>query len=449
VGVSLVRILLCGINYAPDCIGVAKYNTELCEWLRENGNDVRVVTAPPYYPGWSVPSAYRALSFRHDEIHGVSLTRAPIYVPRKPSGFARLLHHATFAFTSALPVIAQAREWRPHLTFSVAPSLMSAATIAAVARHVGARSWLHVQDLEVDAAFDLGLLSNRLLRGAMLAVEHRLLRAFDRVSTIAPEMRHRLEEKGVERWRLRDLPNWTDTSDITPGGRITDLRKELKLACSDVVALYAGTMSNKQGLDLIVETARIVAGSDPHVHFVLCGDGPDKARLQEIAKDLGNVQFIGLQTNGRLSQLLNTADMHLIPQRSEAADLVLPSKLGGILASGRPVITMATPGTGLAREVVGAGILVCPGDVAELAAAVRTLTRNADLRQRLGNAARERAVARWDKTRILRSLERELVELCGCAETGRLGAEKAFDIDYAASRFYPVRFFRHRRTRPL
>jgi colanic acid biosynthesis glycosyl transferase WcaI len=430
-GGGVVRILLCGINYAPDCVGVARYNTELCEWLKDNGHDVRVVTASPYYPQWLVPPAYRSLRYRRDEINGVSLTRAPIYVPRKPGGVARLVHHTTFALASACPVIVNALQWRPHLMFAVAPSLMSAATVAIAARRVGARSWLHVQDLEVDAAFDLGLLSNGVLRQAMLVVERWILRAFDRVSTIAPEMLQKLEHKGVESWRLREVHNWTDTNAITLRGRNTGLRKEWALASSDVVALYAGTMSNKQGLDVVLESARCVARSDRGIRFVLCGNGPDKARLQGLAEGLENVHFADTQASGRYPQLLATADMHLIPQKAEAADRVLPSKLGDIFASGRPVIAMAAAGTGLAREVGGAGMLVSPGNAGELATAVRNLARDAKLRRQLGSIGRKRAVARWDKTRILRLLEQDFLKLC-CRPDSQplLGAEQAVRIDY-------------------
>src|SRR5690349_2700795 len=148
-----MRILVVGINYAPDLIGVAKYNTELCEALASHGHEVSVVTAPPYYPEWSIPSAYRGLHYRAEELNGVSVTRSPIYVPKTPTGANRLLHHASFALTSFWPVLSSARRQRPDVIFSVAPSLMSAAFSAWIARRIGALSWLHLQDFEIDAAF--------------------------------------------------------------------------------------------------------------------------------------------------------------------------------------------------------------------------------------------------------------------------------------------------------
>jgi colanic acid biosynthesis glycosyl transferase WcaI len=404
-----MRILMVGINYAPDLLGVAKYNTELCETLASLGHEVHVITAPPYYPEWRVPGSYRRWSYSSETINNVRIRRAPIYVPGTPTGAKRLLHHASFALTSAWSLVSEAARYRPDLVFSVAPSLMSAALAARVARSIGAVSWLHVQDFEIDAAFDLGLLTHRRLRNPMIAVERRILQSFDHVSTISPHMAARLQYKGVKAEAIREVRNWTDILPISPGSRNTSFRGELCRDLSDFVGLYSGTMSNKQGLDLIVEAARELEQTSPEIRFVLCGEGPHKATLQRMAAGLKNVHFLGLQTNKRIAELLNTADFHLIPQRAEAADLVLPSKLGGILATGRPVIVMADPGTGLANEVTGAGLLVPPGNVRALADAARQLRDNPDLCSDLGATARKIALQRWDRTTILSTLEQSLL----------------------------------------
>jgi colanic acid biosynthesis glycosyl transferase WcaI len=170
-------------------------------------------------------------------------------------------------------------------------------------------------------------------------------------------------------------------------------------------------MSNKQGLELIVEAARKLDRHDSNIRFVLCGAGPHKATLQSLAEGLTNIQFLGLQAGESFARLLETADFHLIPQKAAAADLVLPSKLGGIFATGRPVIVMANPGTGLAAEVAGAGLVIPPGDASALAAAAQTLRADPELCRSLGAAARSIALARWDKTAILAALEQKLAKL--------------------------------------
>lgn len=405
-----MRILLVGINYAPDLIGVAKYNTELCEDLAAHGHEVRVVTAPPYYPEWRVPEAYRGLRYRSETVNGVSVTRAPIYTPEIPTGARRLIHHASFALASMWPVVSSSIRWRPDVVFAVAPSLMSAAVPAWIAARVGAFSWLHLQDFEVDAAFDLGLLNNRRLRSPMVAIERLILRSFDSVSTISPQMLHRLITKGVDKEKVREIRNWTDVRKISPGQACPRFRKDvLALDPSHFVCLYSGTMSNKQGLDLIIDAARSVGKANSNIRFILCGDGPQKEQLQQLASGLTNVSFLGLQSAENFAELLRAADVHLIPQKAEAADLVLPSKLGGILASGRPVVVMATAGTGLAEEIGQGGIVIPPGDAGGLAEAIVTLAGDAALCRSLGEEARSIAVARWDKATIISAVERTML----------------------------------------
>jgi colanic acid biosynthesis glycosyl transferase WcaI len=396
-----MRILLVGINYAPDLIGVAKYNTELCESLAAAGHDVQVITAPPYYPAWRIPDEFDASYFSATLTSGVAVTRTPIYVPAQPSGIRRLIHHASFALSSSPSVLQKMLLWRPDVVLSVAPSLMSAAFVAFVARLTGTKSWLHIQDFEVDAAFDLGLLRNDRLRRLMLGTEALIIKSFDRISTISPQMVDRLARKGIPCDRLSEVRNWIDTGAIVPGPRRTRYRDELGLKDTDLVALYSGTMSNKQGLDLVVEAAAILDRVHPDIHFILAGDGPHKAKLMSQASRLSNIHFLGLQPYESFGELLATADVHVLPQRAEAADLVLPSKLGAIFASARPVIAMARPDTGLAIEVDGAGLVIEPGDSASLAAGICQLGNDRDLAQQLASEGRKRAVARWDRNMII------------------------------------------------
>lgn len=79
--------------------------------------------------------------------------------------------------------------------------------------------------------------------------------------------------------------------------------------------------------------------------FVICGEGSERQTLRTQAQALGNVRFVPLQPLERLNALLKLADIHLLPQRADAADLVMPSKLTGMLASGRPVVATAQPDT--------------------------------------------------------------------------------------------------------
>lgn len=403
-----IKLLIVGLNYAPDFIGIPKYTTELCEELVRRGHDVSVVTAPPYYPAWEVPAAYRG-AWRSEKLNNVRIIRAPLYVPKKPGGLTRLLHHLSFAVTSLPSAILWALTKRPDVVLSVAPSLMSAPAALIAAKLSNARSWLHIQDFEVDAAFELGMLKGGGSRRWAERLERTLLLRFDRVSTISASMRRRLLRKGVKEESALEVRNWVDVDTVTawPSSN-TSYRKALNIPADHSVALYSGNMAGKQGLETLAEVAMLLEARSAKVTLLLCGQGPLKSVLEAACAERANVRFMDLQPIEKLPELLATADIHLLPQRVEAADLVLPSKLTGMLASGRPVVAMADAGTGLAVEVEGCGLIVPPGDATAMTDAVYRLSADETLRRHLSGAARERAEQRWRRSAVIDGLEAEI-----------------------------------------
>lgn len=403
-----MRLLLYGLNFAPEPTGVGKFTGEMAAWLAARGHDVRAVAAPPYYPAWRRDRCVPL--WREQRWRGVRVYRAPLYVPERPSGITRVAHLLSFAATSLPLAWWQAVDFRPEVVIAVAPTLMTAPgalTVAALAR---AKSWLQVQDFETDAAFGLGLLAGAGLRRAALALERLVLRRFDRVSTISEPMRRRLILKGVAPDRTRLLPNWADLAAIRPLNGVSSLRAELGISADTVVALYAGTLGEKQGLEVLAETARRLEGS-PEILVAVAGDGPGRARLAEAASSTQRLRLLPLQPPERLNDLLNMADLHLLPERPEAADLVMPSKLGGMLASGRPVIATVRADGAVAAAIGGAGVVVRPGDAVALAGAISDLARDSARRAELGQAARGVAEREWDREAILTRFDSDLQAL--------------------------------------
>lgn len=410
-----MNILLYGINFAPELTGIGKYTGELAAWLAAHGHQVRVVTAPPYYPAWAVSAGYKGSVYRTGLHQGATVYRCPLWVPRQPGGIKRLLHLATFA-VSSLPVLLAQILWRPQLVWVVEPALFCAPAALAVARLSGAKAWLHVQDFEVDAAFDLGLLKGQWLRKCVASAERWLMRRFDAVSTISQRMYQRLLTKGVDAYKAKLAVNWVDMAQFaspSAGGAAT-YRREMAIADGAVVALYSGNMGGKQGLEVLADLAKLC----PEVQFVFCGNGAGRADLLARCLGLPNVQFMDLQPAERLPDLLAMADIHLLPQRADAADLVMPSKLTGMLASARPVVATSHLGTELATVVQTCGLVVKPEDPAELARAVHALAADAALRQRLGAAGFAYALANLDRDAVLQRFEADVQALLANGRNG-------------------------------
>ncbi|OZI23291.1 colanic acid biosynthesis glycosyltransferase WcaI [Bordetella genomosp. 9] len=404
-----MKIVLYGINFAPELTGTGKYTGEMAAWLAARGHDVTAITAPPYYPQWKVQAGYRAGRYATQEWQGVKVLRAPLWVPPKPGGVKRLLHLATFALSS-LPLLLACGARRPDVILVVEPPLFCAPAAAAMARLCGARAWLHIQDYEVDAAFELGLLKGRALKRMVAGMERWLMRRFDRVSTISTRMLALARRKGVDESRLVLFPNWIDVAAARDGRDAFDYRGLLGIGQDDIVAVYSGNMGGKQGLETLADLARILRRR-PDIHFIFCGEGHQREDLQRRCAELANVHFLPLQPAERLPALLATADMHLLPQRAGAADLVMPSKLTGMLASGRPVICGTAAGTELAYVVSLCGIIVQPENAPAMARAVLRLAASPTRRAALGRAALEYARTQLHTDTVLERLEQQLQEL--------------------------------------
>lgn len=392
-------------------VGIAVYTTGLAESLVEMGHEVQVVAGKPYYPTWTVPEPFRGGWKRRRTEKGVDLTRVAHYVPANPTGARRILHHASFAFSSLMPLLARAISQNPDVVFTVAPSLIATPVAWLVARLTGAKVWLHIQDFEVEAAMATGLF-NQTGTGARLArwFESFVLQRFDHISSISPAMCRKCIEKGVAPERVSEFRNWADIRAVRPLLAPSPYRAEWGIVAKHV-ALYSGNIANKQGIDIVVGAARRLRHRKD-LMFVVCGQGPNRARLEAKAVDLDNILFRDLQPTERLGDLLGLASVHLLPQLAEASDLVLPSKLTNMLASGRAIVTTAAAGTGLEREVEGCGLIVKPGDEIAFAKAIEMLIDDAAMLQRYGVAARRRAEIRWGRDSIIADAESKCVRLC-------------------------------------
>ncbi|RDS88532.1 glycosyltransferase WbuB [Pseudomonas fluorescens] len=364
-----MKILLYGINYSPELTGIGKYSGEQARWLAGQGHEVRVVTAPPYYPQWQVGEGYSPWRFRTEQDDGVTVIRCPLYVPRQPTALTRLLHLMSFSASSFLAVMGQWR-WKPDLVILVVPTLFCAPQALLLAKLSGARSVLHIQDYEVDAMFGLGIGGGSLVRRLAFGLERWLLRRFDRVSTISSGMLDKARGKGVSGKRLLFFPNWSETARFRQVPRSPGLLQRLGVASGQRVLLYAGNIGEKQGLELILDAAQAYADR-PELVFLIVGQGTGKIRLLErVQRDgLRNVLFAPLQPYEDLPVLLASADVHLVIQKRGVADAVLPSKLTNILAVGGHAIITADPGTTLGRlceEHPGIAVLAEPESVAAL-----------------------------------------------------------------------------------
>jgi colanic acid biosynthesis glycosyl transferase WcaI len=411
-----MRILVYGLNFYPELTGVGKYTGEMGFWLAKRGYKVRVITSHPYYPKWKSEIRFH---YSKDLINGVEIFRCPIYVPNKYTGLKRLIHLFSFAISS-FPIILFSITWRPTVIWTVAPTFFTSPLTLFIAKITNSKTWIHIQDFELDAAFSLGLIKSGIYKSIPFYFEKMILKKFDCVSTISSKMLRKLHEKGVDECRTYYFPNWVDTKKIKPldsQNEICELKYfKRSIGINDdkkKIVLYSGNLGKKQGVDIILEVANIFEKTTD-VLFVICGDGVYSREIIKKGSLLKNILMIPPQSDRDFNYLLNSATAHIVPQLANAADLVLPSKLSGIFASGKPVLVTADEGTDLYDIVSGKGIAVRPGLKYDFANNLARLLNNENLCKKLGLSAREFAVENLDLNKVLHMFELRLKDLVKC-----------------------------------
>ncbi len=364
------RILLIGYNFHPEPTGIGKYSGEMLHWLAREGFACTALTAYPYYPYWRVQEPYTQRRFRYTTEQqsfpsggSLRVIRCPMYVPAQPSGAKRVALDASFLLSATARLLGLLAHHRYDLVIVVAPSFQFG-LLGLLTQRLGRSKFLyHIQDLQIEAARDLGIIRSEKAIGAMLRLERTILRRADYVSTISPAMVARVGQKAGRPVLL--LPNWADIAQFHPLPNRAGLKREFGFTPEQKVVLYSGAIGEKQGLEAIVHAAHRFEQSQPQLQFVICGSGPYKEKLLALTESLGlrNVHFLPLQPLERFNAFLNMADVHLVIQKSIASDLVMPSKLTTILAVGGVAIITADEGSGLHALVAEHGIgLVVPAE---------------------------------------------------------------------------------------
>lgn len=406
-----MRLLLYSPNYWPEGVGIGKYNTELAEWMAKRGHAVTVITGLPHYPSWRISEDYRGTSWTAHSRNGVSILRVPVLLPRsgRVSTLGRLGLETSFVTFSW-------RWWLPRLlrresfdaVVAIIPPLQDAHIPWIHAQLRRTPILLHVQDLQVDAALNLGMLPNGVPATLLRAWERAVLRSGTWVSTITAEMQERIVAKGVPANKTSVIPNWADIDLVRPKQRSAEVRAKLGAGPDQVLALYSGSVGEKQGLEVVLEAAA-KPEMDGRFAFAVVGGGAavDRLKARAEAMQLRNVVFHDVFPWESVPDLLTAADIHLVIQKREASGLVMPSKATNILASGRPMIATADAGTALHSLVKdsGAGFTAEPDNARALADALLNAATQPDLLIGMGERARAYAERELSKDALLTRFE--------------------------------------------
>jgi glycosyltransferase involved in cell wall biosynthesis len=431
----MTRLLIASMYYEPDDTGIGPYATRVAEHLSMRGYEVTAVTGMPHYPSWRIAQAYRGRLSLWEARNGVNLARRRQYVPTSNGAMQRALYEASFLANGLAMLRTQQRLPRPHAVLGIVPALSGGVLARMAARKFDVPYGLVFQDLTAEAAAQSGVRGGGRFAGAVRLVEGWAAERAAAIGIVAEGFRPYVEEMGVEPSRIRRVRNWTRTASVTmPRG---DVRSRLGWSDSTVV-LHAGNMGAKQGLENVIECARIAGRTPPALQagpellFVLMGDGSERPRLEAMRWRfaLTNMRFLPLQADEMLPNILAAADVLLLNQRGSVRDMALPSKLTAYFAAGRPVVAAVDAESETARELNSSsgGLVTRPDDPPALLAAIERVVRDEGLQHHLATSALAWASKVLSEETALRGYEQLIAAVLRSSGRGRVHTPGRIDL---------------------
>jgi colanic acid biosynthesis glycosyl transferase WcaI len=366
-----LRILISGVNYAPEVTGIGPYTTGLAEHFAQQGHDVVVATTFPFAPLWrwfEPPSRWRT----RERLNGVDVWRTKVVLPPRRTAAWRAAFDSSIGLTSALTALSIPKV---DVAICLSPPIQTTLVAAALRFQVG-KLVILVQDLVTEAAHSVGMLNAGVALRVGRSLEHIAYKLADHVVVISSAFATYIQGVGVEPSKISEIPNWADVESIRPERPDPEIRRRLGAGPGDFLVVHTGNMGAKQDLLNVVAAADVLK-NDPRVKLVLIGDGQERDRIIEhiAARDLHNIKLLPLEASEQFSAALSAADALLVNQAPMVVDSVLPSKLLAYMASGRPVVAAAHPRSTTADLVrrSGCGVVADAGRPEVLAASIRRM----------------------------------------------------------------------------
>ena len=413
------NVLILSLVFPPDSVSTAEIMGDLAQDLRALGHSVTVVTTMPHYNPDRDAARRQPVSAVWGRLLGRSsydgITVYHTAMPAKDANVPkRLAAWAGFHLLSTVAALTIVPRYDVMLVPSPPLSIGVSAWLAGLIRRVP--FIYNVQEIYPDIAINLGAVRNRTAIGMLKWLERFVYRRAASVTVIAARMRERLVERGVPPEKVIVIPNFVDLDRLSPAARENDFSRAHGL--DDVFAVtYAGNMGPAQGLDIMLDAARLLPPGHP-ARFVLIGDGILRQRFERAAvESFGRVSVLSYQPSSLMPQIYGASDICLVPQAAATGSDAIPSKVYRIMASARPLIAVTDPASDLAALVRAAqcGEVVEPGDAAALSAIVQRAAAEPDRWRLMGERGRQHVAQHYAREVVVRQYDRLIRRLAGMA----------------------------------
>jgi colanic acid biosynthesis glycosyl transferase WcaI len=407
-----VDVSILSLHYPPESTGNAPYTGALAVGLAARSHRVNAIVAHPHYPEWRIRPGYGQWR-RREVTAGVMVQRLRHYIPRPPRGLRRLISEVSFGLRLCLN-----RFPSRGVVVAVSPALFATALAALRIRVMPSRPGLvvWVQDI-----YTLGMAETQ--EGGGLAgrvtklVERHVLRSADRVVVIHPRFADYLErEMGIDPKRLTVIRNWTHLKPAPAMDKL-EARAAIGWPSDRRLVVHTGNMGAKQGLDNVVEAARLADACSAPVQFVLVGDGSERSRLEALARGIERISFVDPLGEADYRCALAAADCLLVNELPGVANMAVPSKLTSYFDAARPVLA-ATDVDGITASEIAqaeAGTVVPAGDPHALLTAALEISCDSEQSDVYGASARRFCRERLTADAAIGAFERVVREVARVA----------------------------------
>lgn len=375
------------INYAPEVTGIAPYVTDIARRLAARGWSVRVITGYPHYPQWRLDGNMSDYTSTVVD-QGVIVVRVPHSIPDGTALVSRSRMELEFGLRAIVAHL------RPEAVTVMASPPLIASALVMMRRRVGRRTlspmgvWVH--DLYSQAVSEAAA-GGSLSRALVSRLEKFALCSADEVAVVHPRFGEIIVDRlGVDPAVVTHVRNWTQVRH-EPRAPRDIARDRLGMSADAIVAVHAGNMGQKQGLENLVDAARLVAGSSDaarNVHLYLVGDGNQRRHLEDRARGCTDVTFVDSLPDDQFHLMLSAADVLVVNEKPGVLEMSLPSKLTTYFSYGIPLVAAVSDGGITAAEVRRslAGVVVPPGDPAALLGAITQIAADSTAARIMGEA---------------------------------------------------------------
>jgi len=381
-------VVLCP-HFAPDTAPTGEVITRIVDEFIAAGEKVHIVTALPWYRTHAIEEGWSGRLVRREKTTWGSIIRVHPFPGKSKSNLLRraIGFGAFSAVAGVCTLFAGGIHHRPKAIISMSPPLTLGLTGWLASRIRFCPSVFNIQDVFPDAAVETGAITNARIIAAARWLERVSYHRSDVVVVLSDDLKKNVVAKVAPRHahKITVIPNFVDADQIRPMNRMTAYRAELGIG-DETVVMYAGNVGYSQSLEMLIDAARHMS----HVTFVINGDGSARSDLETQAAGVPNVKFAGYQPRDRVSEVLASGDIHVVPLRTGLGAVSVPSKTYSILAAARPVVAAIDEGTEVTRilSASGAGISVSPDSSQEFSDAIASLVNNPSDAEVRGNAGR-------------------------------------------------------------